>query len=212
MADFPPYMNGHSYISKVLEAAKVAKVPPKFTQDFLHTKLGISSSSARAVIPFLKRIGFISDAGIPTKRYKEFRNNALSGYAIADGIREGYSKLYDTNEYAHDLSETDLEGLVLQVSNAEKGQTSAAVVKSFMALRGMADFNERTNSQTASPEPMSDSGNQELQKVPLPQIPARQAKMNLSYTINLNLPETTNAEVFDAIFQSLNRNILKEND
>jgi hypothetical protein len=36
------------------------------------------------------------------------------------------------------------------------------------------------------------------------------AKIGLSYTINLNLPATTEIEVFDAIFKSLRENLLRE--
>jgi hypothetical protein len=32
---------------------------------------------------------------------------------------------------------------------------------------------------------------------------------NFSYTINLNLPETTDVEVFNAIFRSLKEHLLK---
>jgi hypothetical protein len=32
---------------------------------------------------------------------------------------------------------------------------------------------------------------------------------NLSYTINLNLPETADVEVFNAIFRSLKENLLR---
>jgi len=34
--------------------------------------------------------------------------------------------------------------------------------------------------------------------------------MNLSYTINLNLPATTDIKVFDAIFKSLREHLLKQ--
>ena len=38
---------------------------------------------------------------------------------------------------------------------------------------------------------------------------AANAGLNLSYTINLNLPETSDVEVFNAIFRSLKDNLLK---
>jgi hypothetical protein len=36
--------------------------------------------------------------------------------------------------------------------------------------------------------------------------------MNLSYTINLNLPATTDVAVFNAIFKSPKENLLKDSD
>lgn len=214
MADYPPYLNAHGYISKVLEAVKPAKVPPKFTQNFLESKLGIKSNSARAIIPFLKRIGFLTEAGIPTERYSKFRNATYSGRAIAEGILEGYAELYEINEYAHELSEVELEGLVLQACNAEKGQTSSAVVKSFLALKSIADFSEEGEVQAVVNNGIQDSGSMHpiLPNGGHPGGNPGNQKLNLSYTINLNLPETSNPEVFDAIFQSLNRNILKADE
>ena len=35
-------------------------------------------------------------------------------------------------------------------------------------------------------------------------------KLGLSYTINLNLPATTEIEVFNAIFKSLRENLLRD--
>ena len=35
-------------------------------------------------------------------------------------------------------------------------------------------------------------------------------RLRLSYTINLNLPATTEIEVFNAIFKSLRENLLRE--
>lgn len=215
MTDFPPYLNGYGFIEKVLVAMLSAKVPPKFTQSFLTSKLGIKSNSARPIIPFLKRIGFLNDGGVPTNRYEKYRNQMESGRAIAEGLKEGYSILYETNEYAHDLSDSELEGLFLQVTNEEKGQKIKSAVKSFLALKSLADFSDSEASFSAVdsavhkeatlaiPEPSRSQNN----------MPVRShSKMNLSYTINLNLPETSNPEVFDAIFQSLNRNILKEHE
>jgi len=216
-AEYPPYMNGFSYIEKVLTAIKPVPAPPKFTQDFLATKLGIKSTSARPIIPFLKKIGFLTESGAPTNRYRTFRNSSYSGAMVRDGLLEGYSKLYEFNEYAHELSETEVEDLVVQATNCQKGRTSKAVTKSFFSLKSLADFsaskdavdqyneNDHESLQVVKHNPKQSHNDQS-------NLNGRTSSgigMNLSYTINLNLPETTNSEVFDAIFQSLNRNILK---
>jgi hypothetical protein len=44
----------------------------------------------------------------------------------------------------------------------------------------------------------------------MPSHKARQTNFGISYTINLNLPATTDVEVFNAIFKSLKENILYE--
>lgn len=72
-----PSMPGDGNIAKVLGKIKTAAVLDRFTIDFLSTKLGLSSGTARPVIPFLKRAGFLHSDGSPSERYREFRNDSL---------------------------------------------------------------------------------------------------------------------------------------
>lgn len=209
MSETPPYLNGHGYIVTVLDKIKSAPTPPKFTQDFLHTKLAITSSSARPMIPYLKRVGFLDDAASPTQRYKAFRNSSQSGQAAAEGLRQGYATLYASNEYAHDLPTNELEGLVLQVTGMEKtNPTVKAIVGSFNALKSYAKFGDNDDvpdSVEVYRQPSSRPDDYQPGEAN-----GAGRKLNIAYTINLNLPETTNVEVFDAIFQSLSRNILQD--
>lgn len=214
MTEILPYLNGHGYIATVLEKIKSAPTPPKFTNDFLQTKLAVTSSSARPIIPFLKKLGFIDEGNIPTERYKKFRNAAQSGKAAADGLRAAYKALYDSNEYAHALTSSDLEGLIIQVTGLDKSnQILKATMGSFNAVKAFANFDDSNEDisgdliEATEPfqRPLRTNGHHE-------RLDEIGQKLNISYTINLNLPETTNVEVFDAIFQSLNRNILKNDE
>src|SRR5690349_7509766 len=105
-------MNAHGNIPKILDKIKEAKTPPKFTQDFLGTKLGFTGGSAMPFIPLAKRLGLLASDGTPTELYNRFRNPTQSGGAMADAIRRGYPALFSRNEYAHTLDRHKLEGLV----------------------------------------------------------------------------------------------------
>ena len=74
MAEQLPYVPSYGLIGKVLETAAT---PPRFTHDFLSTKLGMTGGSARSLIPFPKRVGFLGTDGAPTDLYKRFRNPAI---------------------------------------------------------------------------------------------------------------------------------------
>lgn len=63
----PPFMNAYGLVPKILDKIIEAQQPERFTQDFLSTKLGFSGGSARAMIPLLKRVGFLSSDGVPTQ-------------------------------------------------------------------------------------------------------------------------------------------------
>ena len=202
-----PYVQAHSNITKVLEKIKSASLPPRFTQDYLSTKLGLKSSAAKPVIPFLKRIGFLGSDGIPTELYKAFRNPTESGRAAAEALRTGYKEVFEVNEYANELDDAELKGVVVQITGLEPdARNTQAIVGSFKALKEFADFGtaplaENTSlplaSETAEPEVAARIGNSAV------------GPLGLSYTINLNLPATSDIAVFDAIFKSLKENLLQ---
>lgn len=92
MAKYPPYVNGYGQLSKLFSEIKKASVPPKFTQDFMSTMLGLKSTSYRAMIPLLKNLGFLDQGNVPTQDYKDFRDDAKSGLVMAKRIKETYLK------------------------------------------------------------------------------------------------------------------------
>lgn len=196
-----PYMSAYGNITKALEKLQKAATPDRFSQDFLATKLGMKGGSAKPVIPFLKRVGFLSSDGSPTNLYERFRNKGQAGAAAAEALRRGYSALYDVNQYIHDASDDDLKGVVVQVTGMGRdSKTLGAVLGSFKALRAFADFDvaeeEAASSLTADEQATAPR--------PTPTI----AGLNLGYTINLHLPATSDVAVFNAIFKSLSENLL----
>lgn len=213
-ASYPPYMNSTGLISKILDKIKVAATPSRFTQDYLATELGFSSGSARAFIPLAKRINLLASDGTPTDLYKQFRNTnaAISKAAMAESIKKGYADLFTRNEYAHSLSKSDLEGLIMQMTGSEKGnKTVQAVIGTFDALKSYASFNistsdivhEKTEQTTTSDEHF-------IENIKPTSLGSEEIGLNLSYTINLVLPKTDDIGVFNAIFKSLRENLLKK--
>ncbi len=206
-------------VKTVLDKIIEAKVPERFTQDFLETKLGAKGGSARPIIPFLKRIGFLQQDGSTTELYRKFRNTTTSKAAMAKAIKHGYAELFERNEYANDLPKPRLLELISEISGAEKGNSADGLTAStFMNLKEYADFEEELTGEDVSepsPLPSQQYNVANTQQHAPPPPPASQqpgTPLTLSYTINLNLPETDDIKVFNAIFQSLNENILKRSN
>lgn len=204
-----PYMQAYGSITKTLEAVQKATTPDRFTYDFLATKLGIKASGARPVIPFLKRIGFLGTDGAPTELYKQFRNPASRGAAAAAALRKGYAPVFEINEYAHTLGDTELKGAIIQATGlSASSRMPADILSSFKALNAFADFDaagveavgNTDQSGSGASDSKADQGNGGLQN----------AGLNLGYTINLNLPATSDVAVFNAIFKSLRENLLEK--
>jgi hypothetical protein len=87
------------------------------------------------------------------------------------------------------------------------------VVGTFSALNAYADFDQSVDSEVVSPEKIIRDEVIRIPEKPHTGSPddtgSRKVGMNFSYTINLNLPETTNTEVFAAIFRALRENLLR---
>jgi hypothetical protein len=203
MAKYPPYVNSYGQLSKLFDAIKKASVPPKFTLDFMSSILGLKSSSYRAMIPLLKNLGFIDPANVPTQDYKDFRDESKSGMVLAKKIKETYTDLFTANEYAHKLSKNELISKLVTLLGASKSDpTVRSIVGTLQELFKLADFEGKAKPQERK---------KPIQEEPLEKPPTEKPKqIGISYTINLNLPATTEVEVFNAIFKSLKEHILGE--
>ena len=211
MANNPPYVVSPGSIKTCLERIKAAPAPERISSDFVTTKLDIKGGTGRALVPFLKKIGFVNPDGTPTDLYKAFRNPSESGAAVAAAIKIGYSGLYSYNEYLQDLSPDKFKGVVMQATGLPPDSTVVDfVARSFNKLKESANFDKASSKpDNLNPKvpavvdvPAQTSFNNDLP------INSGRLGMNLSYTINLNLPATSDVAVFNAIFRSLKENLL----
>ena len=213
---YPPYVNAYGNLSKLLGKIRIASVPSKVTNDYISTVLGLKSSSYRATIPLLKKLGFLDSASVPTQRYKDFRSDRKSGFILAKSLKDAYADLYQAHEYVHKLDKNDLTDIVATVTGASKDDSALkAVVGTFLELVKHASFDVEDipdgavddgdeDSDEIDDETISDDeGEGQKQKL-------KKTKFGISYTVNLNLPATTEVKVFDAIFKSLRKHILDE--
>ncbi len=207
-SEYPPYVNGYGGIPKLFAKIKEAAVPAKFTQDFVSTMLDLKSSSYRAMIPLLKRLGFIDAANVPTQAYKDFREDSLSGAIMAARLREAYKELFGASEFAYKLSKKELQAKLKSLLGAAENDANIQfVAATFFELSKLAQWDG------AAPKPRKEIA--EPAKGGSIQTERKReelfnGRLGLSYTINLNLPATTEIEVFNAIFKSLRENLLRE--
>jgi hypothetical protein len=111
-----PYLASPGSLKNALEKIRAAATPERVTGDFMSTMLQIKGGTGSALIPFLKKVGFVASDGAPTELYKRFRNPSIGGTAVADAIKIGYAPLKQVNEYFYELSDKDLSNLILQVT------------------------------------------------------------------------------------------------
>lgn len=213
--ELPPYVNSTGLLQELFKKIQEAPPPSRFSQDFLFTNLKFKKSgSTIPFIPFLKRIGFLSTDGAPTEVYKKFRNPdpKVSGQAMAQAFKIAYADLYNRNEYWHTKSTADLKNFLIEVLEVEKNNpTLTVLIRTIETIKKLADFesevdNEEESSNYEETDAQNNTQNSDSPKSKNSDL----GGINLSYTINLNLPETSDGKVFDAIFKSLKENLLKK--
>lgn len=89
-----PYVSNPGTLKTMLEKIRESILPERFTGDFVETKLKMKGGTAKSIVPFLKKMGFVSPDGIPTELYKEYRNKSKSEIIIARGMENAYSDIF----------------------------------------------------------------------------------------------------------------------
>lgn len=209
-----PYVTAAGNIEKAIKGIKSAATPESVSQDFVKAILGIKGGSGNQITAYLKKIGLAAADGTPTGLYKKLRNTATEGWAIAQALKIGYAPLYVRNEYMHKLSDEELKGLVVEETGAEQDANVVAMtVACIKQLKKYAKWDVASIEEKNEQVVIENIGASTLppQQPNFPQS-AQRLGLNLGYTINLNLPATSDPAVFNAIFRALKENLLKDSN
>ncbi|MDP9280660.1 MAG: DUF5343 domain-containing protein [Chloroflexota bacterium] len=205
------YLTSLKNVDPILVAIREAQAPPRFTQKFLEG-LGFPSASDRLFINVLKSLGMLNETGVPTRRYHEYLDQTQSAAVLADAIRHAYSDLFLVNTKAQDMSATEVKNKMKTLS---EGRYSESVLDkmagTFKALAKHADF-----SAAPAPRPADMPPGEKA----LPGEPEEDAELRadagvptriggLVYSINIQLPESRDPAVYDALFKSLKTHLLR---
>jgi hypothetical protein len=206
-----PYVTAPGNVERALNGIKAAATPDRVSQDFVKTILKIPGGSGDQMTSFLKKIGFTNSDGTPSELYKKFRNSATNEQAAAGALDFGYAPLKKRNEYWYQLPDDKLKGLLLEETGQSADSNAIALVMA--CIKAIKKFAKGTSSSTdaaVANKALPAAFEEVIQhQRPKPKGTNAGVGMNLSYTINLNLPATSDAAVFNAIFKSLKENLLE---
>lgn len=193
------YMYSVARLPKMFEAIQRAKVPPRFTHEFLQT-LGFKSTNDRAFINVLKGLGFLDQNAVPTSSYHEYRDKSRAKHILARQMRTAYQGLFLTDENAQDLDDTTLKGRLASLTGKEESVINK-MAATFKALADLADFSE--------PSPEKQAPGEETVESPALEKPERRpTQLAFAHSVFINLPATRDVAVYDAIFKSIKEHLL----
>jgi Family of unknown function (DUF5343) len=196
------YLTSFKNVRSIMEAIQDAEAPQKFNRKFLED-LGFKGSADRLIINVLKALGFLSPDGSPTDRYIRYLDQTEAPKVMAEGLRSAYADLFALKRDAQTLSRAELKS---KIKSLRHGKGSDLVIgnmaSTFIGFAKLADWAE------SAPEK---SGDEEGEPAPLPSANDDGGGVSiagLSYAIHLQLPESRDQAVYDALFKSLKSHLL----
>jgi hypothetical protein len=199
------YLTSTKNLPDILTAIQTAQAPRQFSTTFLNN-LGFKGNADRLVIGMLKALGFLTSTGAPTSRYFNYLDQTQGARVLAEALRESYSDLYELNVNAETLSRDEVKG---KLKTLTQGQYSDDVLgkmaTTFKEFASLADF--AAVEAAEAPVDEIDSTKQDLPggvgDRPLTKLGG------LVYTINIQLPESRDPGVYDALFRSLRTHLFE---
>ncbi len=125
---------------------------------------------------------------------------------MARQVKDAYADLFAANEYADRLGKDELVSKLRTVTGASADDAVLpSVAGTFQNLCRLADFDTKPKTK-----PSASTESQQQSDKNLATGMSYAGRLGISYTINLNLPATTEIEVFNSIFKALKEHILHE--
>lgn len=201
------YVTTIGKLKDFLQKIRTTGTPPKCTAKWL-SMTGFTSSNDRLFLPVLKELGLIQQDGTPSDLWKQYRG-PNHREVLANCIKQAYTSLFNTYPDACKQDRATLTSFF----NAETGKsmkTVTCIVSTFLGLCELADFgsvvlaNMEGNPSDNSKTTVIDSEEHNMVSTLTKGIPA------INININLALPESKDAEVYEKLFSSLSKHILSK--
>jgi hypothetical protein len=175
--------------------SKELGVPDKVNRDYLKS-IGYTSSNDLPIIRVLKSIGFIDKSNIPTQYFRDFRTER-SGQVMVAGLRKAYSELFKTYPRPRERGREELENFFAMNKPSLKKFTLGLYVDTFKTLCEFADFKAIPIKEAEAAKPGKEI--MEVAKV------TTQVPTSITVNLNIHLPATEDARVYEKIFKSLDQ-------
>lgn len=198
-----PYILNTGSLKRFLDTIPKIGTPPKITQNNLPS-LGFKSSADRPIVSILRFIEFLNEGNEPTQSYRDFKTTNKAGITMASALRKAYSGVFEIYPDACNKDEKALKDFFTPTTDAGE-QVVIQTVATFKVLCAYADFKANSSENTGEKEEKKENsqGKNDV-KVELRSTPA----VNLNVNIQLNLPITDDASVYDKIFKAIKDNLV----
>lgn len=183
MADYP-YILKTGSLKKFLEKIPTIGVPDKVTHQFLYT-LDFKGNNDRPILPILKFLKFTDASGVPTERYRNYRDKSKSSQVLGEALKQAYSDLFKVYPDADKRDQQALQNFFTTKTGLGE-RAVKSIVETFKTLCSIADVSvseqreDKLESEEQNLIPISKSP---LHNIELALSDGRKAKMILPQDI-----------------------------
>lgn len=193
-----PYTPLTKKINKYFDKIQEVRVPEKVSTSWLKD-LGFKSGNDAYILRILKYIKFIDSSGVPTEFWKNYKDPIKAKTVLAKAIKQGYKELFSTYADAHKKDQKTLYAFFSSKTGKAKS-TVNRMVNTFINLCQLADFEAVLSGNEGRPQGAEGIKGQRTLALP--------SGVTLNVNIQLALPATDDASVYDKIFKALKDNLL----
>lgn len=193
--------------------------PPRFTREYLEN-LGFKAKNDRSLIPFLKELGFIDASNVPTQVYRDYLDESRARTVLGQQVLKAYEALFELDRNSDKSTVPELNGRFKSLSNVSENLAST-LASNFLSLCKMSDLEAARGVRLETPPPPSEPSKPDegatVKPAPAGALtkltsadrsgPANLAMEAFHYHIEIHLPNTTDTEVFRAIFKALKEHL-----
>ena len=182
-----------------------ASVPATFNFDFLKD-LGFKSSNYRSLPKLLRCLGFIDSSNQPLEPYRQFVNPTIAKAVLASRLKEAYDDLLNAHPDAYDWQSKDLMGW-FKTKTGKSESVAKKMATTFKSLASFADF--QASHDDDAPPPLVNAPEETESRSSSRQLSSDIfTPLQLTYRVEINLPDTTDMRTFRAIFRALREELL----
>lgn len=193
-----PYTPNPKYVKEFFETIQGLGIPPKVHQAYLVT-IGFRSSNDRYLVRLSESLGFVDTAGKPTTKWSNFKDKSKAPKVMADAVKTAYADLYSTYPDAEKKDDDTLQNYFASTSGAADS-VARLMVRTFKNLCDLADFEA-----VAVEEHITTPTAPAMEKVS--EIPLGVKPVTLNINIQLQLPATEDATIYEALFSALKKHL-----
>jgi hypothetical protein len=199
------YTTTPAKIPEYFAAIQRGNAPSKLTTEFIEN-LGFKSKGDRALVGILKAIRFLDDNNAPTQAYRDYLDHTRAKQVLARQLLAAYEGIFELDRAAHQQPAASIEGKFKSLANATES-TARLMALTFTRLCSLADFDSVRNAESGTETIVA--RRVEVQVDPGEPKIAQKAngQLSLAYNIQIVLPNTTDVEVFRAIFKALREHL-----